>query len=482
MSNQNTFKLPILQGVSLKEDNLELFETKSVIKELTPIIEANSDIEAVASWLNEYKNSTKTFNNYSREAKRLLLWCIYKKDKTLAQLKKEDLNDYIDFMQNPEPRDIWCGKKGLINKLGQDHPDWKPFTGEMSLSTLRLAIMILKSMFSYLNDSNYLKHNPLKLIKKFNIKATKTSSRLDVQTRMLENDEWQALLKTLKNLPTTTNKEIEQKRVTEFIVAITYLLGLRIGELEQAKWSDFREIDSKWWFYVIGKGNKEARIPVNSELIEHIKIFRRYLGLTTLPERGETDFILYLPHSDYHIKTRTIYSLLKRLGEKTALHFTDETKINKLKKLSPHWLRHLAASHQDKAGLSLKNIQENMRHSNITTTQIYMHAEDDFRHSELEKHRLHTAIKEDVIRYQTANFTIHLKGVGVSLGAKEYITKKLENKLLSNINFEAQEKEFGPIIYTFRLPVTINSEELISKMQELVSREAKLRCCEVEFE
>ena len=44
MVKQNTFKLPMLQGLSLQEDNLELFETKSVSKELTPIIEANNDI------------------------------------------------------------------------------------------------------------------------------------------------------------------------------------------------------------------------------------------------------------------------------------------------------------------------------------------------------------------------------------------------------------------------------------------------------
>ncbi|OTP68215.1 Integrase [Caballeronia sordidicola] len=65
-----------------------------------------------------------------------------------------------------------------------------------------------------------------------------------------------------------------------------------------------------------------------------------------------------------------------------ALDTTNTAGIATLRRASTHWLRHSAASHQADAGTDLRFIQKNLRHASIETTGIYLHAEDDQRHTQ----------------------------------------------------------------------------------------------------
>lgn len=446
----------------------------------------NPDLSQIYFWLEEYKNSPQTYKNYFRESYRLMLWCRYVSKKTLKELSKTDLHEYLEFLQNPQPKNFWCGKNGLVQQSGRKSKDWRPFTGKISASTLRLSVSILKSMFSYLVESRYLSYNPMKLIKKIDLKSHDLNIRkARVQERILQADEWQTFLKAIKGLRENSEKEIEQKNLTSFIVAMLYLLGLRVSELEQSNWNSFRETDGKWWFNVLGKGSKEAKIPVTKELLHYVQQFRIYLGLPKYPALEEEVPILYLPLKERLVRNRTIYSLLKKVGEKAAEFYPeDSVKHQKLKSISPHWLRHLAASHQDKAGLSLKTIQENMRHSSIATTQIYMHAEDDLRHSETAKHQLNLIENKpkDNNLSQKFEFSFSLRGVGLKFGAKEYITSSIENNFFKNIEVDKNISDCGSITYQAELSKDIDSKVFNKELKNLAIKEASLRCCEVEFD
>jgi site-specific recombinase XerD len=55
---------------------------------------------------------------------------------------------------------------------------------------------------------------------------------------------------------------------------------------------------------------------------------------------------------------------------------------------SAHWMRHTAGSNMADT-MDLRHVRDNLGHSSISTTNTYLHTEDDQRHKETEaKHRL----------------------------------------------------------------------------------------------
>jgi integrase len=151
-------------------------------------------------------------------------------------------------------------------------------------------------------------------------------------------------------------------------------------------WNAFRQIENEWWFYVIGKGDKVGRIPVNDELLRAIIMYRAHLKKSPYPNLSETTPLIASFKTGKAITARQMNKILKKLALKTAKKFTREPeKAKKLERFSAHWLRHLSASMQDRAGIAFKHIRANHRHENDETTRKYVHAVDQERHRDMQK-------------------------------------------------------------------------------------------------
>lgn len=48
----------------------------------------------------------------------------------------------------------------------------------------------------------------------------------------------------------------------------------------------------------------------------------------------------------------------------------------KLRRASPHWMRHTHATHALARGAELTTVRDNLRHASISTTSIYLHGDD----------------------------------------------------------------------------------------------------------
>ncbi|MBB3005357.1 site-specific recombinase XerD [Paraburkholderia tropica] len=74
---------------------------------------------------------------------------------------------------------------------------------------------------------------------------------------------------------------------------------------------------------------------------------------------------------------------LRLRGEKYA------ARAARLERHSAHWLRHSAGSHMADGNVALRLIRDNLGHTSLTTTILYLRADDDRRHRETEeKHRV----------------------------------------------------------------------------------------------
>jgi site-specific recombinase XerD len=201
----------------------------------------------------------------------------------------------------------------------------------------------------------------------------------------LSVDDWHCMLDTLENFPESTEQLKNEKERLRFIVHILYFLGLRVNELVTHTWNAFRRIDNQWWFYVMGKGDKPGRIPVNLELIRTVIKYRTYLKKSMYPDAKDLAPLVTSMKADATITARHINRLLKRLADETAKNFTDIERAKRIRKFSPHWLRHLSASMQDRVGIEFKHIRANHRHENDETTRRYVHALDKDRYQDMQK-------------------------------------------------------------------------------------------------
>jgi site-specific recombinase XerD len=52
------------------------------------------------------------------------------------------------------------------------------------------------------------------------------------------------------------------------------------------------------------------------------------------------------------------------------------TLAEKLRRASPHWMRHTHATHALARGAELTTVRDNLRHASIATTSIYLHTDE----------------------------------------------------------------------------------------------------------
>jgi len=312
---------------------------------------------------------------------------------------------YIKFLQNPSPKEFWCGPRR--KKSIESEKAWYPFAGPLSESAIKTALASLNSLMTYLVDARYLDFNAFALVRKKNrFKQNLDEQSFRIHERILREDEWSALVGMIEEEPESTPKELFKKERLRFLVSCLFYLGLRIDELAHATWADCKKLHGKWWFFVRGKGDRLGKVPINSHLLQAIMRYRHAQNKPPLPEAFETCPLIHSfksnmigpPAKDKDptvlvskkpLSVRQMSNLLKDLAFKAAALFAKNSpSYEKLMRFSPHWLRHLSASRQDLAGISFTNIMSNLRHQNESTTRLYVHAEDDIRHQEMEKLKL----------------------------------------------------------------------------------------------
>jgi|GEM_PF-667400 len=457
-------------------------------------ISATNDLAAVNVWLNKHKTNFKTYTAYKREAERLLLWCVYVRGLALSQLKVEDFSAYFEFLKNP-PKD-WCITRKELRE-GKQSPKWRPFLGPLSQSGFNLAVRALNSMMNFLVTANYLSFNPIKLTNKTkNFAQTLETQKYNVWARMLEEDEWQAIQQALETMPEENDKQIGNKIRTQFLFAMLYFLGLRIHELAGHTWNAFRYREERWYFFVKGKGDKLAHIPVHDQLLSFVKIYRIHLGKNPLPEVDDASGLLISKSTKKPLSIRQLFTLVKDIGKVAAQKFTDNPpKQQKLLRLSPHWLRHLLASHLDKANVPAIMIQSILRHSSLDITNIYMHAEELLKHQEIQKLNLQVNPKLQKIEQQkTVRLAISLtRGPVCNELSLLKLLDIIELSILKSYSWEAQEQNRELLLtkykklYLYKQPLTIIyslydiKEEEMNSVCSVITSEANTRLfnCEV---
>jgi len=113
---------------------------------------------------------------------------------------------------------------------------------------------------------------------------------------------------------------------------------------------------------VIGKGDKQRLVPIGSEAIKYINIYKNEVRVHVDVKKGFEDF-LFLNNRGKKLTTVMVFLIIKSLVKKIGLK----------KHVSPHTFRHSFATHLVENGADLRAVQEMLGHESITTTEIYTH-------------------------------------------------------------------------------------------------------------
>ncbi len=211
-----------------------------------------------------------------------------------------------------------------------------------SRSTLTVRVSALRVYFDWLIMQNLAQTNPTAGIRQ---RGGRAARRLPKNLTRQE-------LKTLLSAPLAHYDPLVRER-DRMLIAFLASTGLRISEALSVTPDDFDWPNKS--LMIIGKGNKQAVVFI-TRLVH--KNFARQM------EKYVSNNCSHGVLPVFDISVREVQRVIKKWGKKAGIK----------KKVTPHVLRHTFGTLlATEVGLGLEELKEAMRHTSITTTQIYVH-------------------------------------------------------------------------------------------------------------
>ncbi|EHL30380.1 hypothetical protein LDG_7715 [Legionella drancourtii LLAP12] len=340
----------------------------------------------------------------------MLQWSWLIKNTTIDTLKRDDIEQYIRFCQNP-PKP-WISLKKVprfIEKEGLRIPneEWRPFVVTLSKSAIKNGqkpdidqfnlsqgatqeiFAILSTLFNFLIAEEYLMSNPVALIRQKSKFIRKRQQNTPI--RRLSLTQWSAVLSAAESLAEESPMKHER---TRFMLSLLFGMYLRISELAaNDRWmpcmNDFaKDSNGYWWFTTVGKGNKERQIAVSEAMLDSLIRWRGFLGLTPLPSPADNTPLLPKirgngPMSDTAPIRRIIQHCFDLAGEELRRKgHADEA--DNLAAATVHWLRHTGIS-EDVKIRPREHVRDDAGHSSSATTDRYIDIEKQARYQSAKK-------------------------------------------------------------------------------------------------
>lgn len=363
------------------------------------------DFTKALHFIKAYNGSQGTFISYRREIERLLHWCILIAKKSLQDLKRQDIEDYIHFCQNP-PKS-WIGVHKVPRFIVKEgirvpNPKWRPFlvtvskavyrTGErpdpknfeLSQSSIKDMFAILGSFYNYLLQDEYVYMNPVALIRQKSKFVRKIQGTPKI--RRLSDRQWKYVIKTAQDMA-ETHPSLHQR--TFFIMSALYSMYLRISELVASKrWVPimshfFKDNDENWWFTTVGKGNKQRQIAVSDTMLEALKRWRIHLGLSPLPALSDQSPLLPKTLGQGAITNASyLRKIIQSCFDQAIINLNadgHEEEANSLMEATVHWLRHTGIS-DDVKHRPREHVRDDAGHGSGAITDRYIDVNLKARH------------------------------------------------------------------------------------------------------
>ena len=259
---------------------------------------------------------------------------------------KTDLERYINFLYDGE-------SIRELDSIRQIHiRNFIRFLNDQNLSssTINRSFSSIRSYHKYLSYEKKITHNPTQLLE-----PPKISKKLP---KVLSVQEINEIINSVK---VENSMGYRDKAILETL----YSAGLRVSELCSLEMNNIL-FDSAM-LRVVGKGNKERYVPLGDKAIKLINDYCKYIR-SALVDKKKSHGNVFLSKNGKQLTRMTIFNIMKRWARISGIN----------KDISPHTFRHSFATHLLEGGADLRAVQEMLGHSDISTTQIYTHLDNEY--------------------------------------------------------------------------------------------------------
>lgn len=320
-----------------EKHNKSFFEGFSDLEMIYYYVHQRKDIQTTK----QRKNSTKM--EYIRE-----LLQFYKYLKQSEDFIRQDVDIYNEasLFKNIKQRHIEAYQQWLSTyQYGHKKRLYR-------VTTLSRKLVILKSFFRFLFDSNYIQE-PL-YTRILDAKITKD----DLPNRDLEESEVKALLEFYKsNILKST------------LIKLLATTGMRIRELSEAKWGNISKDTNGYWLQIIGKGNKKREVKILNHVYHDLCRLRERRGLSNVISK--TDTSPFFPNKmNQHYSFKYLSNFVVEMVKHSNLPFVKDR--NETNNISPHFFRHHYACRSIEKGASIYQVSRSLGHESIQTTELYL--------------------------------------------------------------------------------------------------------------
>jgi integrase/recombinase XerD len=243
-----------------------------------------------------------------------------------------DLGQYLVFLDGHEPTDRLISE--FITEMRHRG---------LADSTVGRKIASLRGLHRFLVVEGFRESDPTALID--------SPRRPDPFPKALTVEEAIALVEAPSGGGAAARRD---RALLEFL----YATGARVSETVGVDLGDV-DLEDKV-VKVTGKGAKQRLVPMGSKAVEAIRAWLPdRMGLVSRRVKGDP---MFLNMRGGRLSRQAVFDIVRKHAISAEIEPA---------RVSPHVLRHSAATHMVEAGADLRSVQEILGHATISTTQVY---------------------------------------------------------------------------------------------------------------
>jgi integrase/recombinase XerD len=247
---------------------------------------------------------------------------------TIAAYRR-DLDQYVGYLEGRDP----------VPALVDEYLEWLS-EQEYARSTITRKVAAVRGFHRFELVEGLASTDPTALVD--------TPKRTQALPKALTVDE------TLGLLDSITGEDPAARRDSA-LLEFMYATGCRVSEAIGVDLGDLDLVDRV--VLVTGKGRKQRLVPLGTAAVDAIGRW--------LPHRLEIAHridAVFVNLRGGRLSRQGVFGIVRKRAREAGIP---------LDRISPHVLRHSAATHMVEGGADLRTVQEMLGHANVSTTQIY---------------------------------------------------------------------------------------------------------------